>query len=486
MQKWITFGIWNNNYLFILASIFSSIIGRLIKGYDYHTYSLKFFEEYELPQHMYIHRFLYYFLILICSSLFLLYERKRDKEDNDDTQINQDFQNDELISSTPELIFNDVSYYVNQKISDSFAYLIIFLYVLFQQIEIITNQYFSFGDFWMFELIVMTYLNNKMFKIKIYRHQMLSIYLIAIPFILKTVTIVLLFCDENNYFLDGEINYKYNKTSTQLKSLFVAQYWLFPLSCLSYLIVLSMNSYVIINIKRIIDLKFVSITNILLCYGLFGSILTLLFSLIASFITCGKKNYEVYDIYDYQFNIIDKEGNRFIENIFIYFSSNFWKDLLIHIFGEIASAFSQLFLLKFIQYLTPIHKSFSSPVNFFIEKLILIYQVSDNKSMKYIRESYFLDLASDFSAIIGFLIYLEIIELNFCKLNKNLRKYIIIRSDEDAKNKNNRKESNETRRESTDSRRLSSDTRRGSSDTRRESRNTHKNSINSFLSEEDD
>ena len=106
--------------------------------------------------------------------------------------------------------------------------------------------------------------------------------------------------------------------------------------------------------------------------------------------------------------------------------------------------------------------------------------------MKYIRESYFLDLASDFSAIIGFLIYLEIIELNFCKLNKNLRKYIIIRSDEDAKNKNNRKESNETRRESTDSRRLSSDTRRGSSDTRRESRNTHKNSINSFLSEEDD
>ena len=146
MQKWITFGIWNNNYLFILASIFSSIIGRLIKGYDYHTYSLKFFEEYELPQHMYIHRFLYYFLILICSSLFLLYERKRDKEDNDVTQINQDFQNDELISSTPELIFNDVSYYVNQKISDSFAYLIIFLYVLFQQIEIITNQYFSFGE----------------------------------------------------------------------------------------------------------------------------------------------------------------------------------------------------------------------------------------------------------------------------------------------------------------------------------------------------
>ena len=64
--------------------------------------------------------------------------------------------------------------------------------------------------------------------------------------------------------------------------------------------------------------------------------------------------------------------------------------------------------------------------------------------MKYIRESYFLDLTSDFSAIIGFLIYLEIIELNFCNLNKNLRKYIMIRSDDDSKNKNSRSESKVT------------------------------------------
>ena len=444
MKKCITFGNWNNNYLFILASVLSSIIGRIIKGYSYHTYNLKIFDNNQFSGHMYIHRFIYYLLILICSSLFYLYEKKRDNN-NKNTEFKLDSQNNDInTSNTPELIYNDIYNYTTKKISDSFTLIIIFLYVLFQQIEIITNQYFAFGDFWMFELIVMTYLNHKMFKIKIYKHQMLSIYLIAIPFILKTVTIVLLFCDENNYFYKGKINYKYNKNSTQLKSLFVAQYWLFPLSCLSYFIVLSMNSYIIINIKKIIDLKFVSITKILICYGLFGCLFTFLFSLISTFISCGKKDDEIYDIYDYQFYIVDKEGNRFIENIFIYFNGNFWKDFLINFFGEIASAFSQLFLLKVIQYLSPIYKSFSSPVNFFMEKLILIYQVSDNKSMKYIRESYFLDLTSDFSAIIGFLIYLEIIELNFCNLNKNLRKYIMIRSDDDSKNKNSRSESKVT------------------------------------------
>ena len=38
----------------------------------------------------------------------------------------------------------------------------------------------------------------------------------------------------------------------------------------------------------------------------------------------------------------------------------------------------------------------------------------------------------DVFALIGFIIYLEIIELNFCKLNYNLRKYIIERSIEDS------------------------------------------------------
>ena len=43
-----------------------------------------------------------------------------------------------------------------------------------------------------------------------------------------------------------------------------------------------------------------------------------------------------------------------------------------------------------------------------------------------------LDISSDFIAIILYLIYLEIIELNFCGFNFNLRSNIIIRGDRET------------------------------------------------------
>ena len=63
--------------------------------------------------------------------------------------------------------------------------------------------------------------------------------------------------------------------------------------------------------------------------------------------------------------------------------------------------------------------------------MIVIYQINDDEPINYLNARYFLDLSSDFTAFIGFLIYLEIIELNFCGLNENLRKYIIERSKND-------------------------------------------------------
>ena len=51
--------------------------------------------------------------------------------------------------------------------------------------------------------------------------------------------------------------------------------------------------------------------------------------------------------------------------------------------------------------------------------------------MKYSNLRYFLDFFSDITAFIGFLIYLEIIELNFCNMNKNIRQNIIKRSEAD-------------------------------------------------------
>ena len=63
-----------------------------------------------------------------------------------------------------------------------------------------------------------------------------------------------------------------------------------------------------------------------------------------------------------------------------------------------------------------------------------MYQINSNEPRKYLNTSFFIDFSSDITAIIGFLIYLEIIELNFCEFNKDLRKNIILRAEIDENN----------------------------------------------------
>ena len=47
---------------------------------------------------------------------------------------------------------------------------------------------------------------------------------------------------------------------------------------------MTMNAYILISIKKIMDLKDVSISKLLILYGVIGILFTGLFSLIASFI----------------------------------------------------------------------------------------------------------------------------------------------------------------------------------------------------------
>jgi nucleoside permease NupC len=62
---------------------------------------------------------------------------------------------------------------------------------------------------------------------------------------------------------------------------------------------------------------------------------------------------------------------------------------------------------------------------------IIISKVSQRKEEPYQYNINILNVLAFFCSFIGFMIYLEIIELNFCKLNYNLRKHINERSIKD-------------------------------------------------------
>ena len=99
--------------------------------------------------------------------------------------------------------------------------------------------------------------------------------------------------------------------------------------------------------------------------------------------------------------------------------------LIIIVLGIISFFCNKFFYTLIIKNYTPIHVIFSFPMQFFIEKtFLLIFTAIFFRSHLFSEENqlekFLLDISGDIASIIGFLIYLEIIELNFCKLNYNI------------------------------------------------------------------
>ena len=80
-----------------------------------------------------------------------------------------------------------------------------------------------------------------------------------------------------------------------------------------------------------------------------------------------------------------------------------------------------------------------------INTLIRNHTFFDNdKQQNFKLEKFLLDSFGDMTSILGILIYLEIIELNFCNLNYDLRKNRIERGDIESLNIKNEEEEDET------------------------------------------
>ena len=99
-------------------------------------------------------------------------------------------------------------------------------------------------------------------------------------------------------------------------------------------------------------------------------------------------------------------------------------------------------IMKIIEFLSPVHIIFATPIYYLFNKTYLIIfnliltdnheairhdMVADEEDNRYVIFRITLDYISDFFSVLGFLVYLEIIELNFCGLDYNLKRKILDR-----------------------------------------------------------
>jgi len=237
--------------------------------------------------------------------------------------------------------------------------------------------------------------------------------------------------------------------------------YLIILSALGYLLGVFLHSYSAVKFKYFIDEKYVSPYLIIIFIGLIGFFGNIILLIISSFIPCGYKiwteNYYVSN-FCHSTEIVDlKKGVEiyYFDNFLVYTVGLYdtfhpqnetaynekvrgpIDGILEIIFSFLLSVFGffkttcDLFIIK---ELGVFHLLFPEVIYQFIKDLIIIIYKISNSIIDEIQITQFIFIAiSNFFALIGFCIYLELIEIRCCDFDKDLKENIILRSLMDKK-----------------------------------------------------
>ena len=480
MGNYIKCGKMNKNYFYILLAPLFDIMKTYLYGKN-HNQSFKDLKLYneeiqnKLSRHYIMHDFFNYLGTIGLSFYFFKIEISSSRAESS------------LRNSSGEkgkkghiilIHHNEDGEDFKTNSSFFFCLLIIFTWILEEQLMKMHIDLLQDLDFWMIEILIISIFTSKMFNIEIFKHQMFAMVLNIIPCLFKVGSIYLSFIDNTSeqYNYTGKLPIYYITNSEVL----------IPLGIITYLILITFRSFVNSNIKWYMDLKYISLNKLLMYYGIMGAVVCLIIILITTFNQCqyipnlSNEKKRTYYFSDYickvkknetsQIMIINDENYTNITNInnfinFInlnntldynisyvnfsnvtYYFSNFFlyfeefkgieilKELSVIIFGMVTHFFSQFFSLLIIKYLTPVHIIFSIPIKYIIEKTLMFLNniIQTHKFFetedKYKHKKFYLDIGGDFISVLGFLIYLELIILKFSKYDYNIKENIARRS----------------------------------------------------------
>jgi hypothetical protein len=449
MAKCISCGGFNKYFIYIFLSISFKILNDSLYGYNYNDAfeDVKIFntptQDY-FSWHNLIHQIFGYIGTTIMSIFFYKYELYVSKKEEVGRAPNP-FNHNNKKNIEIQLIHNDAEDNIDinsDKSSFIICLLVLFLWITIEQLIDLYYLALKDLDFWMFELLFVTLFTIKIFKIEIFSHQKCAMWFSLVPCLFK-MTNIFLSCIEDKEIIDKNLPILY-----VIKRIYI------PIGIVIYMILIIGRAYVNTKIKWFMDLKYISPSKLLIYYGIMGTIICTLVSIISTYIKCDDNNNNEINLYDYICKIpyngsdINVTSNaRYFENFNIYFDTFFGRvntkykneeiiyEIVIIVLGMISFFFYKYFSIKVIQQLTPVYLILSNPILYIFQKIILIvnnYFRQNTFFLKdtnqYIISKFIFDWAGDLFTIIGFLIYLEIIELKFWNYDYNIKANITRRS----------------------------------------------------------
>lgn len=436
-KKCVTVGKPNRNHLFFVFAIICSLANDIAFGSaNVNVFERLKLKNFETSNSFLIHKIFCYLCIIFLSYIFYKIETKNSTSEDDKGNTNDVILKRE--SNTLELIHNDQEEELG-TFSDYNLLIIVIVWIIEEELLSYYGDIMMHLDFWMVELLIISYFMVKILKIEVYKHQKLMLGLTSIPLILKIVTIILSFDDENNHFEKGvDKDYRYAPNVNKLKLLYVANNIIIPFG-LIYFCSITLRSYINTELKWLIDKKFISPVKLFFLYGIIGFVFCLIICIFATFFECCQDEGNEYTIYDY-FCQVKYDNKKYLDNFQAFFTmeDNILIEIITVIIGAVTFAFCKYFILKTIQHLTPVHVIFCFPIYYILNKIyLLIINYNDTgqpyiKDMKYSTEILCLDFSSDIVSIIIYLIYLEIIEFHCFGYDFNIRINILERCKLDA------------------------------------------------------
>lgn len=424
-------------YIFIIAIL--KVLNLCLYGLNHlEIFPVVRFCNEKFSNNYLIHEFWNYLSIFIISFILNLKELK--------ALAPQTFERTER-KTWVKLIYNDNKYNNNQDMSKKYLFLYfltIFFWVFVEQIiENIYLKIFQDLDFWMLELMILSFLNKFVFyNTKIYKHQILAIILTIIPAILKIISIWISFRDntieKDNYTGNLPIYYIKNRE------------YRIPIGIIIYILFICLRSCVNLILKWYMDFKYISHNQILTVYGGIGTIVYLIICITTTFIEC--KNIKIenktIDHCNYLAKVIKNNDGKiyyYFDNFKIYFKAlrdlnlkELSRELLIIFFGMIIFLSKNYCSLMVIHYLNPAYLIFSIPFGFMVQKVVSLIWSIPKRNRKYItRDNYklkkfLLDTSGDIISFFAFLIYLGIMVLDFCNLDYDIVPNIMKRGCKEA------------------------------------------------------
>ena len=413
MAKIISLGEYNSLYKYI----WFYVISRLVYAYffNYKTIPLTFKPEKlrldSFPNSTFTKELMDYLIMFIFSYILLKYETWKIKKDCNKSSLNE-----KKITKNK----NNINSLIYNKMSNNFTmrYTFFIFIILLVLSNILINNYYIIGlsglDFWIFELIFISLINNMIFNYQIYKNQKLAIYFIII------ICSILTFLSIINIFNDD-----------QQDTIYKEYIWITPLAIIGFILIIFIKSFTYCKAKYYFDYKYLSVFKFLISVGIIGTIICLIATIISSNIVCVKKQQFKYinsicKLYDSEKKI------KYYDNIIVFFRELYKNDkifkgayLILFFIKNINTFLTNLFTFLIIKYLSPEYCVISTSIYYLA---LEIFRFIDYLITRKYKNFSIYNILSELFAIIGGAIYLEFIELNFFGLNYHLKKSISNRS----------------------------------------------------------